>query len=162
MELTYGVIFTISRLLLALLLGHTSSHAACPYISGRPGLGPDSGQGDFPFIEAGRKLLAYDDAATKAVDFAAVKADIIALLTDSQSFWPSDFGNYGPLFIRQVWHVQDLEVAGFGIRLPYPSDRSCFGSAAPPCIIASPAASVSFYARYTPCSQRTESNLETA
>ncbi len=42
--------------------------------------------------------------AFNQLDLAAVKADIDALLTDSQDWWPADFGNYGPLFIRMAWH----------------------------------------------------------
>lgn len=38
------------------------------------------------------------------LDLAAVKADIFALMTDSQAWWPADFGHYGPLFIRMAWH----------------------------------------------------------
>ncbi len=40
----------------------------------------------------------------ESLDLAAVKRDIAALLTDSQDWWPADFGNYGPLFIRMAWH----------------------------------------------------------
>jgi len=43
-------------------------------------------------------------AAFNALDLAAVKADIDALLTESQDWWPADFGNYGPFFIRMSWH----------------------------------------------------------
>jgi catalase-peroxidase len=43
-------------------------------------------------------------AAFAALDLAAVKADIFALMTDSQDWWPADFGHYGPLFIRMAWH----------------------------------------------------------
>lgn len=43
-------------------------------------------------------------AAFTALDLEAVKADIAALLTDSQDWWPADFGNYGPLFVRMAWH----------------------------------------------------------
>jgi catalase-peroxidase len=43
-------------------------------------------------------------AAFTALDLAAVKADIFALMTDSQDWWPADFGHYGPLFIRMAWH----------------------------------------------------------
>lgn len=43
-------------------------------------------------------------AAFEQLDLAAVKADIAALLTDSQPWWPADFGNYGPLMIRMAWH----------------------------------------------------------
>ena len=43
-------------------------------------------------------------AAFKALDLAAVKADIAATLTDSKPWWPADFGNYGPLYIRMAWH----------------------------------------------------------
>ena len=42
--------------------------------------------------------------AFDALDFAAVKADVNALLTDSQDWWPADFDNYGPFFIRLAWH----------------------------------------------------------
>ncbi|MFT4189295.1 MAG: catalase/peroxidase HPI [Aeromicrobium sp.] len=43
-------------------------------------------------------------AAFEALDLAAVKADIDAVLTDSQDWWPADFGNYGPFMIRMAWH----------------------------------------------------------
>ena len=42
--------------------------------------------------------------AFKTLDLAAVKADLSALMTDSQEWWPADFGHYGPLFIRMAWH----------------------------------------------------------
>ena len=41
----------------------------------------------------------------KSLDLAAVKADIIALMTDSQDWWPADYGHYGPFFIRMAWHA---------------------------------------------------------
>jgi len=40
----------------------------------------------------------------KKLDMAAVKKDIDSLLTTSQDWWPADFGNYGPFFIRMTWH----------------------------------------------------------
>ncbi|HAQ59303.1 MAG TPA: catalase/peroxidase HPI [Microbacterium sp.] len=43
-------------------------------------------------------------AAFESLDLAAVKADIAATLTNSQPWWPADFGNYGPLMIRMAWH----------------------------------------------------------
>lgn len=42
--------------------------------------------------------------AFKSLDLEAVKADLHALMTDSQEWWPADFGHYGPLFIRMAWH----------------------------------------------------------
>ncbi|MFJ4496723.1 catalase/peroxidase HPI [Pseudomonas atacamensis] len=42
--------------------------------------------------------------AFKSLDFQALKQDIRALMTDSQDWWPADFGHYGPLFVRMAWH----------------------------------------------------------
>ena len=42
--------------------------------------------------------------AFKSLDLEAVKADLHALMTDSQEWWPADFGHYGGLFIRMAWH----------------------------------------------------------
>ena len=42
--------------------------------------------------------------AFKSLDLEAVKKDLRALMTDSQEWWPADFGHYGPLFIRMAWH----------------------------------------------------------
>jgi catalase-peroxidase len=42
--------------------------------------------------------------AFKSLDLDAVKKDLFALMTDSQEWWPADYGHYGPLFIRMAWH----------------------------------------------------------
>ncbi|MGH7105415.1 MAG: catalase/peroxidase HPI [Acetobacteraceae bacterium] len=48
---------------------------------------------------------AFDYAKEfKSLDLNAVIKDLEALMTDSQDWWPADFGNYGPLFIRMAWH----------------------------------------------------------
>ncbi|HNA31155.1 MAG TPA: catalase-peroxidase, partial [Thiobacillaceae bacterium] len=42
--------------------------------------------------------------AFKTLDLAVVKRDLTALMTDSQDWWPADWGHYGGLFIRMAWH----------------------------------------------------------
>jgi catalase-peroxidase len=44
-------------------------------------------------------------AAFESLDLAALKADLAALMTDSQEWWPADYGHYGPLFVRMTWHA---------------------------------------------------------
>src|SRR3954447_3511573 len=50
----------------------------------------------------------------KNLDFAALKKDLAALMTDSQPWWPADFGHYGPLFIRMAWHAAGTYRTGDG------------------------------------------------
>jgi catalase-peroxidase len=42
--------------------------------------------------------------AFKSLDYNALKHDLEALMTDSQDWWPADFGHYGGLFVRMAWH----------------------------------------------------------
>ena len=59
--------------------------------------------GDFNYAEA-----------FKSLDFPALKQDLNALMTDSQEWWPADFGHYGPLFIRMSWHAAGTYRTGDG------------------------------------------------
>ncbi|MGN6139092.1 MAG: catalase/peroxidase HPI [Ralstonia sp.] len=52
--------------------------------------------------------------AFKSVDYEALKADLRKLMTDSQDWWPADFGHYGPQFIRMAWHAAGTYRTGDG------------------------------------------------
>ncbi len=58
------------------------------------GTSPDPMGDDFNYAESFKKL-----------DYQALKADLTALMTDSKSWWPADYGHYGPFFIRMAWHA---------------------------------------------------------
>jgi len=53
-------------------------------------------------------------AEFKAIDYAALKSDLTALMTDSQPWWPADYGHYGPFFIRMAWHSAGTYRTGDG------------------------------------------------
>jgi len=57
--------------------------------------------------------FAYAEAFA-SLDFAALKLDLAALMTDSQEYWPADFGHYGGLFVRMAWHSAGTYRVGDG------------------------------------------------
>ncbi|RDC60784.1 Catalase peroxidase [Alteripontixanthobacter maritimus] len=67
------------------------------------GASPDPMGEDFDYAEA-----------FNALDYTALKEDLKALMTDSQPWWPADYGHYGPFFIRMAWHAAGTYRTGDG------------------------------------------------
>ena len=67
------------------------------------GVSPDPHDPDFNYREAFAKI-----------DYQALKQDLTALMTDSQPWWPADYGHYGPFFIRMAWHSAGTYRTGDG------------------------------------------------
>jgi catalase-peroxidase len=99
--------------------GHSSGEGKCPFSGGSPKQSAGSGTRNSDWWPNQLKLNvlrqhsslsnpmgeAFDYAAAfKSLDLAAVKKDLVALMTDSQDWWPADYGHYGPFFIRMAWH----------------------------------------------------------
>ncbi|MFT5125476.1 MAG: catalase-peroxidase [Kiritimatiellia bacterium] len=93
-----------------------SSESKCPVMSGHKAVGSTANQHWWPnqlSLKPLRQNATLSDPmgedfnyaeAFKALDLAAVKVDLVTLMTDSQAWWPADYGHYGPFFIRMAWH----------------------------------------------------------
>ncbi len=66
-----------------------------------------------PYMKPAAKSFDYAKAF-KGLDLPAVKAELHALMTDSQPWWPADWGHYGPFFIRMAWHSAGTYRTGDG------------------------------------------------
>ena len=111
--------------ILTVLAGVFTTALACPYLDGRTALNslsphhPQLWNGPSPAATARRWMTEsnkshfdssdYDSSdyasAAATLDWSSVKADVIKLMHTSDSRWPSDYGNYGPLFVRLAWHT---------------------------------------------------------
>jgi catalase-peroxidase len=91
-----------------------ASEAKCPF---HHGSSPSTNNRDWWPNQLNVNLLAQHSSLSdpmdenfnyaeefKTLDYAGLKKDLAALMTDSQDWWPADFGHYGPLFIRMAWH----------------------------------------------------------
>src|SRR5450755_3411102 len=91
-----------------------ATEAKCPF---HHGAGPSTNNNHWWPNQLNLNLLAQHSALSdpmgknfnyaeefKSLDYNGLKKDLAALMTDSQDWWPADFGHYGPLFIRMAWH----------------------------------------------------------
>ncbi|MGV6847316.1 MAG: catalase/peroxidase HPI [Marinibacterium sp.] len=104
----------------------TQTTGGCPVIHGATRFGTRSNKDWWP-NQLNLKILSQHSARTnpmdpdfdyakafKGLDLDAVKADLTALMTDSQDWWPADYGHYGGLFIRMAWHAAGTYRIGDG------------------------------------------------
>ncbi len=102
-----------------------AGESQCPFHQGRTGVGPTNRD----WWPNALKLEMLHQHSTKSdpfggefdyakefqsLDYAALKKDLAALMTDSQDWWPADFGHYGPLFVRMAWHSAGTYRTGDG------------------------------------------------
>jgi len=98
--------------------GHImASEGKCPVMHGAPVAGSGTSNRDWWPNQLNLRILHQHSALSnpmspafnyreqfKGLDYAAVKKDLTALMTESQEWWPADWGHYGGLFIRMTWH----------------------------------------------------------
>ena len=103
----------------------TSTEAKCP-VSGGLHNGPDNAfwwpkQLNLRLLRQSNPMGEdFNYAAEfKKLDYKALKKDLEALMTDSQDWWPADFGHYGGLFIRMAWHAAGTyRIGGASLKAP--------------------------------------------